>query len=142
MRALIVDIDVRYVRNATWGWNPNVTVDAHLNGVRHDRTYGSASGCGYDKLSAAICYAFRDNPLLQTLTFWKGFNPNPERYGCNSCEKRDYGYSYRFDGQGIGVIKTLMKSNGFDLSEYYDRDGALVHCTFSRDMPESFTALV
>ena len=142
MRTLIIDVDVRYVRNATWGWNPNVTVDAHLNGVRHDRTYGSASGCGYDKLSAAICYAFRDNPLLQTLALWDGFNPHTERYGCDPCVKCDYGYQYRFDGQGTGVIENLMESNGFVVSAYLGDDGSLEHYTFYREMPESFVAIV
>ena len=142
MRTLIIDVDVNYVRNATWGWNPNVTVDAHLNGVRRDRTYGSASGCGYDKLSAAICYAFRCNPLLQTLALWKGFNPHSERYGCDPCRERDYGYEYGFDGQGTGVIENLMEANGFKVSAYCDDDGSLAHYTFYREMPESFVAIV
>lgn len=72
MRNLTISITIEYKRNRTWGWNPTATVTAVLDGVRTDTTTGTASGWGYDKLSAAVCRAFSENPLLQTLLMWDG----------------------------------------------------------------------
>ena len=40
---------------------------------RRDTGMGHASGCGYDKRSAAVNKALYDLPLLQTLLLWRGF---------------------------------------------------------------------
>ena len=53
----IINITVAWHRSAAWGYNPSATVEA---GYR--RTYGTASGCGYDKESAAIASALNANP--------------------------------------------------------------------------------
>ena len=45
-----ISINVEWTRNTTWGYNPHATVYTS-NG---DATEGRASGCGYDKESAAI----------------------------------------------------------------------------------------
>ena len=81
MRNLTISINIEYKRNRTWGWNPTATVTASLDGVRTDTTTGTASGTGYDKLSAAVCYAFSENPLLQTLLLWNGWNTDTEPCG-------------------------------------------------------------
>ena len=134
-------IDVHYVRNSTWGRNPNVTVIADLDGVRRDVTVGRASGCGYDKTSAAICYAFRENPLLETLALWDGFNPNKPKYGPERCHNTGHGYRYAFHGQGLDVFEDLMKANGFRMSRVDGVAGDFVYM-FHRDMPDSFVAIV
>lgn len=64
---LTVCVGIRYVRSRQWGYSPDVTVYAVLDGIRVDESHGSASGCGYDKTSAAVCRAFLDNPLLLSL---------------------------------------------------------------------------
>lgn len=52
----IINISVEWKRSAVWGYNPSATVAA---GYR--KTYGTASGCGYDKESAAIASALNAN---------------------------------------------------------------------------------
>lgn len=52
-----VSISVDWVRSATWGHNPHAHATAD-----NMTTTGTASGCGYDKRSAAIAQALNANP--------------------------------------------------------------------------------
>lgn len=52
-----VSIVVEWHKSQTWGMNPRARVAAE-----RVATYGSASGCGYDKQSAAIASALNQNP--------------------------------------------------------------------------------
>ena len=52
-----INISVEWHRSAMWGYNPSATVAADYR-----RTYGKASGCGYDKESAAVAEALNANP--------------------------------------------------------------------------------
>ena len=52
-----VSIVVEWHKSRTWGMNPRARVAA-----KSCATYGSASGCGYDKESAAIASALNQNP--------------------------------------------------------------------------------
>lgn len=56
-----IKIKVEWKRNRTWGYNP--TAEAWTN--THYYNTGKASGCGYDKESAAIESALRDSASLQ-----------------------------------------------------------------------------
>lgn len=58
-----IKISVEWVKNKTWGMNPRAEVWAH------GYTTGNASGCGYDKLSSAISYAFNKNDSILNLIF-------------------------------------------------------------------------
>lgn len=70
---LSFDITVVWKRSSVWGYCPTVEAAATLyegNAQRrHDTGMGHASGCGYDKRSAAVNTALYDLPLLQTLLF-------------------------------------------------------------------------
>ena len=61
-------ISVEWKKSRLWGYNPFVTVDAwtvHSDGVTEcTTTTGRASGCGYDKRSAAIAEAFNASPAI------------------------------------------------------------------------------
>lgn len=48
-----VSISVEWKRNPTWGYNPTATVTIHA-GSNWKQFGGTASGCGYDKRTAAI----------------------------------------------------------------------------------------
>ena len=52
-----VSVVVEWHKSRTWGMNPRARVAAE-----RVATYGSASGCGYDKESAAIASAMNQNP--------------------------------------------------------------------------------
>lgn len=138
MRNLTISITIEYKRSRKWEWNPTAMVTASLDGVRTDTTKGMASGCGYDKLSAAVCYAFRENPLLQTLLLWDGWNTDTESYGPGAV--RDHEWS--FDGQGMNVLLRNLLANGCHVTETRDTQGDPVAYTATRDMPASFVALV
>lgn len=53
-------INVEWKRNKTWGNNPTAEVIV----VGEGRYYGHASGCGYDKQSAAVAEALNQSPAV------------------------------------------------------------------------------
>lgn len=136
-----ITISIEYKRSRTWGWNPNATVRAIVRDkdnrvIARDMTTGHASGCGYDKTSAATCYAFDDNKVLQTFALWRGFKPTEYTHA------RDYGHTYDFDGCGMSALTGIMRANGFDDHEVWDKDGDITAIVYTRgDLPESFTRL-
>lgn len=138
MRNLTISIAVEYKRSRTWGWNPTATVTASLDGVRTDTTTGMASGCGYDKLSAAVCEAFSENPLLQTLLMWDGWQTETETYMPNVV--RDH--EWAFDGMGMSALLRNLRANGCHVTETRDKQGDPIAYTVTRDMPASFVSLI
>ncbi len=138
MRNLTISINIEYKRSRMWGWNPTAMVTASLDGVRTDTTKGMASGCGYDKLSAAVCYAFRENPLLQTLLLWDGWNTSTEEYGTDVVREHEWA----FDGMGMSALLRNLRANGCHVTETRDTQGDPVAYTVTRDMPASFVTLI
>lgn len=59
-----VSVGVEWKKNATWGYNPTATICAAKR-----RTEGKASGCGYDKGSAAIAEACNLNPEIMRILY-------------------------------------------------------------------------
>lgn len=59
-----VSVVVEWHKSRTWGENPRARVAAE-----RVATYGSASGCGYDKESAAIANAFNQNPEILKILY-------------------------------------------------------------------------
>lgn len=53
----VINIFVEWHRSAVWGYNPSAEIFAERR-----RTYGKASGCGYDKESAAVAEALNASP--------------------------------------------------------------------------------
>jgi len=62
-----IKINIDWVRSRTWGANPHAEVTFIYNDGYCDRLTGSASGCGYDKKSAAITYAIQKHPAILKL---------------------------------------------------------------------------
>ena len=146
---ITVAIDRPYSRY--WGNNSaHATVTAEVTKrdgthIAIDCTQGDASGCGYDKESAATCHAFNLNKVLQTLALWDGFNTNNNEYGPAPVHKKQYGYTYAFDACGMDTCEALMRANGFDVTEV--RSETRDHCYTStyvfeaRNMPNSLAKL-
>lgn len=59
-----LSIVVEWHKSKTWGMNPRARV-----ATERVATYGSASGCGYDKESAAIAGAFNANPEILKIIY-------------------------------------------------------------------------
>ena len=138
MRILTISINIEYKRNRTWGWNPTATVTASLDGVRTDTTTGTASGCGYDKLSAAVCAAFSRNPLLQTLLMWDGWQTATKTHGPNVVQDHEWS----FGGMGMSALLSHLRANGCHVTKTWDRQGDPVAYTATRNMPASFVSLI
>ena len=59
-----IDVSVEWKKSSVWGYNPTATVTADKR-----RTDGRASGCGYDKESAAIASAMNSNPEIMRILY-------------------------------------------------------------------------
>lgn len=92
-----VDITVEWKKSRTWGNNPYVTIRTN-DGV----FYGSASGCGYDKESAAIAEALNQSASVMKMLYDKkeicSEKSNHKYLGYGS----GYGVLPYFEG-GVGV---------------------------------------
>lgn len=139
---LVFRINVEWHRSRMWGSIPRAEVWACLAGIRFDYTNGTVSGCGYDKESAAVDLALKDNPLMQTLMMWPKLNVNTGYSGqvTRVVNKLDYGYELCFGGMGMSEFLQFMRGNGFAVEGMHGNmfDGY----TFRRDMPESFVKTV
>ena len=137
-----ITISIEYKRSRTWGWNPNATIRATVRNnddyaIAWDMSTGRASGCGYDKTSAATCHAFNNNKVLQAFALWNGFKPT------EYARSRDYGYTYDFAGRGMSTLTGIMRANGFDEHKVLDKDGDTTAIVYTRDdLPESFAKLL
>lgn len=115
-----ISVDVDFIKSAVWGRNPRVTVRTN-NGTFYD----TASGCGYDKESAAVAQAFnQDLSILKTLYTLKekaleiGISDNRAGLGYGS----GYGVIPYFEsGVGVGCFWNILKKAGFEISETYGK---------------------
>lgn len=123
-----INVSVDFVRNSTWGYNPHAEVSTESRD-----SYGTASGCGYDKESASVAQAFNlDNSILKILfelqeeSIKKGVEPY-SKTACTGFDNRNtigYGAGYNilpyFEG-GVGVncfISILEKAGYKHLTTY------------------------
>lgn len=114
-----ISINVEWVRNTTWGYNPHATVYTN-NG---DATEGRASGCGYDKESAAVAEALNENnDILKLLYTFKNKKMTTKK--TNSRELLGYGSGYGilpyFEG-GVGMYSLLniFRKLGYNINEHH-----------------------
>ena len=116
-----VCINITWKRNNTWGWNPHAecVVDYRSS------TYGTASGCGYDKTSAAIAEALNaSNPVMTAL--YNFVNEGGYVYGINSPEKYKWICAPYFEGGcGVNTIITAFQAMGYECRDHstYNRRG-------------------
>ncbi len=125
-----ITINVVYKRSATWGYNPTANVSTN-----NDYTTGFASGCGYDKESAAVAEAFnKDLSILKALYTIKenGLKAGLSDYSKTACTGVDnrnicgYGSGYGVlpyfeGGVGVGCFWDILKKAGFNTSCNYGK---------------------
>lgn len=87
-----ITVNVEWVKNNTWGYNPHASVCGDRT-----RTFGTASGCGYDKQSAAIATACNENYEILRILYDHAENGGKFSYSVLSYAGMPY-----FDG-GCGV---------------------------------------
>lgn len=114
-----INISINWVKNATWGYNPHATITTDFGTM----TEGKASGCGYDKESAAIAEALnKNNDILKLLYIAKNKkmtfknNNNHDLLGYGS----GYGVTPYFEG-GVGAssLTNIFKKLGYNVQEYH-----------------------
>lgn len=74
-------ITINWVRNPTWGNNPNGFADVYLENGSYDTFKYKCSGCGYDKLShcvGGLLNQFLLRPLWETKESSYGFYKSPD----------------------------------------------------------------
>lgn len=124
------NIIVEWVNSKTWGANPHVTAQIWTEdkqGLSHyEEYYGKASGCGYDKQSAAIGEALNQSKsIIQAFCEYKEKqlkkNKNADKSDYAIIDNRNaicYGFGYSpipyFEG-GVGVNCFIQ---GFKLLGY------------------------
>lgn len=124
------DVSVEFRRSSVWGYNPHV--ESRSNG---GYTTGTASGCGYDKESAAIATAWNQNDsLLKVLCTMKekALRAGISDSSATACTGRSNanvigygaGYSaipYFEGGVGTSAFLHIMEKAGFTVSSYYGK---------------------
>lgn len=129
-----VQIRVEWKRSAMYGMNPHATVI--VNQV--NRYEGKASGCGYDKLSAAIADALNKSAVAKRALYQakekailEGKNPASNReciaYGAG------YGVMPYFEG-GVGLISlvNVLQACGLKWKFCDERGGTVYNYYFER----------
>lgn len=107
-------ITVEWSRSQTWGYNPHAQAWAQYTNIGTLYNTGSASGCGYDKESAAVASAIND--ILKPFML-KHFSTlkDPAIYGV--CD-----HALCFDG-GVGMSSFVkaFRACGYDVYESHGK---------------------
>lgn len=116
--AIVVD----WTRSRTWGWNPTATVT--VNGDYYRQTKDSASGCGYDKESAAICGAFNANPSIMRALYEHAEQGRKFPYSVSTYA----GIPYFDGGCGVSCNYSVFEAIGYKFADVaHSRHGADVY---------------
>lgn len=113
-----ISISVEWKKSKTWGNNPTATVNINFKDYTRAVYIGKASGCGYDKESAAIAEALNQcNELKKLLYVVKNENAeakNQDIFGYGA----GYGNLPYFEG-GVGVscYNSIFDKIGFKFSK-------------------------
>ena len=116
-------IAIEWKKSRTWGNNPHAEVKVFYNNNNIETFTGSASGCGYDKRSAATAQALNKCELLKALLY-KAENERLKKH--SEVNRRDfigYGSGYSslpvFEG-GVGFRsqETILNNLNFKTSLY------------------------
>lgn len=101
-------ISVEFVRSKTYGHNPHATIEGTAN-----RTHGKASGCGYDKESAAIAEALNANPEIMRALYDYAESDGGKLYGVNNF----FGVPYFAGGCGVSCIRDIFAALGYKFEQ-------------------------
>lgn len=101
-------ISVEWKRSRVWGYNPTATVRGF-----HEVTEDYASGCGYDKESAAIAGAFNKNTEVMRILYNHAEAGGVFPYGVHT-----FAGLPSFDGGcGVSVFYEIFKACGFKFEQ-------------------------
>ena len=113
----VINISVEWHRSTVWGYNPLATVEAG-----HFRTQSTASGCGYDKESAAVAEALNANPEALKIIYKYVDGGVSLPYGA-----RVWAGLPSFDGGvGVGCYRSIFEACGYEWRQV--ASGKLFNC--------------
>lgn len=102
-----VSVSVEWKRSQTWGYNPTATVTIYAGG-KTERFIGTASGCGYDKRTAAIGSALNQSLSVLKMLYAKKEKALAEFTPEQIAQTRKHGTESNADfihyGAGYGVL--------------------------------------
>lgn len=106
---------VEWAKNRTWGANPTATVT--VNGSHRYETAGHASGCGYDKESAAIASAMNANAAVLRILY-----THAERGGKFASSVYTFaGLPYFDGGCGVSCFRNVFEGCGYEWRDLVHR---------------------
>ena len=107
-----IAIHVEWKRSATWGYNPHAAVIVNQS----NRYEGRASGCGYDKRTAAIAEALNQSTVIMRALYslkestLQAGEPMPYGCGCGVLP-------YYEGGVGMGCFRNIFRACGLQVVE-------------------------
>lgn len=126
-----VSIEVEWKRSRTWGYNPHASVVIN----HQNRYFGSASGCGYDKRTAAVGEALNQSAVIKRMLYLEkekalaeGWRPDGGVGNNAGCIHYGAGYGtlpYFEGGVGMSSFEGVFNACGLKLTHvadgrYYD----------------------
>ena len=117
-----VEVSVDWVRSSTWGLNPHATVTIHYGG---DQYYwmdymGTASGCGYDKLSTAIASAINQSAVFRrdiSMLYLSRRRYSKDRIPCG-ISGSSWTIPHFEGGTGFSSFDSIMRELGFNRTSF------------------------
>ena len=113
------EVITEWRKNSVWGWNPNARVWVNDRFAGED----SASGCGYDKQSAAINGAIQHNDIFKKSVIIRAIKTLAKGealpYGITANE---YGIFASFGGCGVSTFTSILKWLGAENVKVSGRD--------------------
>ena len=106
---------VEWAKSRTWGANPTATVTA--NESRHYETKGHASGCGYDKESAAIAEAMNANAAVLRILYTHAEKGGKFAYSVYTFA----GLPYFDGGCGVSCFRNVFEGCGYEWRDLVHR---------------------
>lgn len=106
---------VEWAKSRTWGANPTATVT--VNDSHHYETTGHASGCGYDKESAAIASAMNANAAVLRILYTHAEKGGKFAYSVYTFA----GLPYFAGGCGVSCFRNVFEGCGYEWRDLVHR---------------------
>lgn len=110
-----IEIDIVWKRSATWGYNPTAEITTRSENGYHNFT-GTASGCGYDKLTAAVGSALNQSPEVLKMLYTvqeKAFSEMDENARAAWKKQNESNRDTIHYGAGYGILPYFEGGTGW-----------------------------
>lgn len=110
-------VEINWTRNPHWGMNPTARAYAEDADREQYITVDRASGCGYDKASAATAGALNANPKIMRILYDHAENGGTFAYSVHT-----FAGLPSFDGGcGMSCFRSVFEGCGYDWRQLVDR---------------------